>query len=81
MPVLAVGAAFQFLAGLLPQAPEWMQNAGLEWLFRLASEPRRLWRRYVFLNLAYIGLIALQALGIYHFSSDGRSPAKELLYG
>lgn len=81
IPVLAVGAAFPFLAGLLPQAPAWMQNAGLEWLFRLASEPRRLWRRYLFLNFAYVGLVALQVLGIYRFPTDGQSPVKELLYG
>jgi N-acetylglucosaminyldiphosphoundecaprenol N-acetyl-beta-D-mannosaminyltransferase len=47
-PVLVgVGAAFDLLAGTLPQAPPWMQRHGLEWLFRLAVEPRRLWRRYV----------------------------------
>lgn len=44
--LMAVGAAFDFHAGTLPQAPRWMQQAGLEWLFRLAMEPRRLWRRY-----------------------------------
>ncbi|HIG73324.1 MAG TPA: glycosyltransferase [Bacteroidetes bacterium] len=43
---LAVGAAFDFHAGLLQQAPGWVQQAGLEWAFRLAMEPRRLWRRY-----------------------------------
>ncbi len=47
-PVLVgVGAAFDIHAGNLRQAPKWMQRSGLEWLFRLASEPRRLWRRYV----------------------------------
>jgi N-acetylglucosaminyldiphosphoundecaprenol N-acetyl-beta-D-mannosaminyltransferase len=46
-PVLVgVGAAFDFHAGLVPQAPSWMQELGLEWAFRLAHEPRRLWRRY-----------------------------------
>ncbi len=81
IPVIAVGAAFPFLAGLLPQAPAWMQDAGLEWFFRLAMEPRRLWRRYVFLNLAYIFLVTLQALGLRRFSTEGQSPARELLYG
>lgn len=81
IPVLAVGAAFPFLAGLLPQAPAWMQDAGLEWLFRLASEPRRLWRRYVFLNFAYVTLVAMQALGLYRFPTEGQCPAKDLLYG
>ncbi len=44
--LVGVGAAFDFLAGAKPQAPRWMQRSGLEWLFRLLSEPRRLWRRY-----------------------------------
>ncbi|MGC2333808.1 MAG: WecB/TagA/CpsF family glycosyltransferase [Candidatus Acidiferrales bacterium] len=81
MPVLAVGAAFPFLAGLTPQAPRWMQDRGLEWLFRLASEPRRLWRRYLYLNPAYAFLVALQALGISRFRTEGQSPAREILYG
>lgn len=81
MPMLAVGAAFPFIAGIVPQAPSWMQNAGLEWLFRLAAEPSRLWRRYLFLNPAYIFLVALQALGISHFSTEGQSPTHELLFG
>jgi exopolysaccharide biosynthesis WecB/TagA/CpsF family protein len=46
-PIVCVGAAFDFHAGTLRQAPEWMQARGLEWLFRLFMEPRRLWRRYV----------------------------------
>jgi N-acetylglucosaminyldiphosphoundecaprenol N-acetyl-beta-D-mannosaminyltransferase len=81
MPLLAVGAAFPFLAGIIPQAPLWMQRAGLEWLFRLQSEPRRLWKRYLFLNPTYLFLIALQMLGLSKFKTNGRSPASELLYG
>lgn len=47
VPVLAgIGAAFDFLSGTKPHAPRWVQQSGLEWLFRLLSEPRRLWRRY-----------------------------------
>jgi N-acetylglucosaminyldiphosphoundecaprenol N-acetyl-beta-D-mannosaminyltransferase len=54
-PVLVgVGAAFDFHAGLIPQAPERMQDLGLEWLFRLAQEPRRLWRRYLFGNAVFL---------------------------
>ena len=45
-PAVAIGAAFDFVAGSRPEAPEWVQRLTLEWLFRLASEPRRLWRRY-----------------------------------
>ncbi|WP_134684438.1 WecB/TagA/CpsF family glycosyltransferase [Brevibacillus migulae] len=54
MPLLAVGAAFDFHAGTLPQAPAWMQARGLEWLFRLMQEPKRLWKRYVVLNPLYL---------------------------
>lgn len=60
MPLLAVGAAFDFHAGLLPQAPAWLQKHGLEWLFRLIQEPGRLWKRYVFLNTLYLILLGLQ---------------------
>jgi len=81
MPIVAVGAAFPFLAGRLPEAPQWMQDAGLEWLFRFASEPRRLWRRYVILNPTYILLVILQALGLSNFSTSGKAPTDELLYG
>jgi len=54
-PVLVgVGAAFDFHAGLVPQAPGWMQELGLEWAFRLAQEPRRLWRRYTRYNPRFV---------------------------
>jgi len=62
-PVLVgVGAAFDFHAGLVPQAPGWMQSAGLEWLFRLAQEPRRLWRRYLTYNPRFVVGFARQYL-------------------
>jgi N-acetylglucosaminyldiphosphoundecaprenol N-acetyl-beta-D-mannosaminyltransferase len=62
-PVLVgVGAAFDFHAGLVPQAPQWMQEAGLEWAFRLAHEPRRLWRRYLRYNPRFLGSFARQLL-------------------
>jgi N-acetylglucosaminyldiphosphoundecaprenol N-acetyl-beta-D-mannosaminyltransferase len=80
-PVLAVGAAFPLLAGILPQAPPWMQNSGLEWLFRLLAEPRRLWRRYLYLNPAYLILVTLQRFGLRHFCSEGRPPAREVIVG
>ena len=81
MPVLAVGAAFPFIAGFVPQAPRWMQDRGLEWLFRLASEPRRLWRRYLYLNPAYAFLVLLQAFKLARFETNGVSPSHEILYG
>jgi N-acetylglucosaminyldiphosphoundecaprenol N-acetyl-beta-D-mannosaminyltransferase len=63
-PVLiGVGAAFDFHAGLKKQAPRWMQRGGLEWFFRLMTEPRRLWRRYLVNNPLFLWLILLQALG------------------
>jgi N-acetylglucosaminyldiphosphoundecaprenol N-acetyl-beta-D-mannosaminyltransferase len=52
--MVGVGAAFDFHAGLVPQAPAWMQALGLEWTFRLAQEPRRLWRRYARYNPRFV---------------------------
>ena len=52
--LLGVGAAFDIHAGLLPQAPGWMQRSGLEWLYRMGREPRRLWRRYLHANPRFI---------------------------
>lgn len=67
-PVLiGVGAAFDFHAGNLRQAPGWVQDAGLEWAFRLAMEPRRLWRRYFRVVPAYLVLLALQRTGLRGF--------------
>jgi N-acetylglucosaminyldiphosphoundecaprenol N-acetyl-beta-D-mannosaminyltransferase len=62
-PVLVgVGAAFDFHAGLIPQAPDWMQRLGLEWVFRLIQEPRRLWRRYLRYNPRFVaGFVAQYA--------------------
>jgi N-acetylglucosaminyldiphosphoundecaprenol N-acetyl-beta-D-mannosaminyltransferase len=55
VPVLVgVGAAFDFFAGTVPQAPRWLQSSGLEWGFRLAKEPRRLWRRYLVYNPLFL---------------------------
>ena len=62
--LLGVGAAFDFHAGLVPQAPSWMQKAGLEWFFRLFMEPQRLWRRYLYNNPRFIWKIFLQITGL-----------------
>ena len=60
-PVLiGVGAAFDFHAGLVPQAPSWIQDSGLEWAYRLMQEPRRLWRRYLRYNPRFVGAFAGQ---------------------
>ncbi len=82
MPVLAVGAAFDFHAGRLAQAPAWMQRRGLEWAFRLAAEPRRLWRRYLLLNPAYLTLLALQRLRLVQLRPGPMpQPYREVLFG
>jgi N-acetylglucosaminyldiphosphoundecaprenol N-acetyl-beta-D-mannosaminyltransferase len=65
--LIGVGAAFDFHAGLKRQAPRWMMRAGLEWLFRLIQEPRRLGPRYLSNNPLFVGLVIRQLLG-------GRSP-------
>lgn len=52
--VVAIGAAFDFTAGTLAEAPKWMRRLGLEWVFRLSREPRRLWRRYLFGNVRFL---------------------------
>jgi len=59
-----VGAAFDFLAGRLRQAPRWMQRSGLEWLFRLGCEPRRLWKRYLKNNPLFLIRIFCQCAGL-----------------
>jgi N-acetylglucosaminyldiphosphoundecaprenol N-acetyl-beta-D-mannosaminyltransferase len=56
--MLGVGAAFDFHAGTVRRAPEWMQNHGLEWLYRLAQDPRRLARRYVVGNSLFMMAVA-----------------------
>jgi len=67
-PVLiAVGAAFDFLSGTVPQAPRWMQRSGLEWLYRLGTDPRRLWKRYLVDNPWFVWEVALQMTGLRKF--------------
>ena len=58
--LIGVGAAFDFHAGLVPQAPPWVQDSGLEWAYRLAHEPRRLWRRYLRYNPRFLHAFARQ---------------------
>ena len=82
MPLIAVGAAFAFHAGMLSQAPPWMQKRGLEWLYRLIKEPGRLWKRYLTTNPAYLARLLGQKLGWVHREQDqGREPTKEILFG
>ena len=82
MPTVAVGAAFDFHAGYLKQAPSVLQRAGLEWAFRLAMEPRRLWRRYLILNPQYVMLVGLQLTRLRRFDvNDACAPVSEELFG
>jgi exopolysaccharide biosynthesis WecB/TagA/CpsF family protein len=82
MPILAVGAAFNFHAGKVAQAPAVVQRLGLEWLYRLTREPRRLWRRYVLLNPYYLYLLFLQWTGLKKFNPESTViPEKEFRYG
>ncbi|MBE9185121.1 WecB/TagA/CpsF family glycosyltransferase [Microcoleus sp. LEGE 07076] len=82
MPLIAVGAAYDFHAGNLAKSPEFLSKIGLEWLFRMIKEPRRLWKRYVLLNPLYISLFLLQALKIKKFDpTDATAPVEEVLYG
>jgi len=67
-PVLiAVGAAFDFHSGTVKQAPLWMQRSGLEWVYRLTTDPRRLWRRYLIDNPWFLWELGLQKTGIKKF--------------
>jgi N-acetylglucosaminyldiphosphoundecaprenol N-acetyl-beta-D-mannosaminyltransferase len=65
--MFGVGAAFDFHAGRVPQAPRWMQRAGLEWLYRLGREPRRLWKRYLKNNPLFVARIFCQLTGLKKF--------------
>ena len=73
--LVGVGAAFDFHAGLKRQAPRWMQHSGLEWLFRLSTEPRRLWRRYLRNNPLFVWHVVLQSLRLKQYPI--RTPAVE----
>ncbi len=75
MPIVGIGSAFDSNAGALPAPPEWMRRSGLEWVFRLAREPRRLWKRYLVLNPLYLLFIGGEILGLYRFDrGSNREP-------
>jgi N-acetylglucosaminyldiphosphoundecaprenol N-acetyl-beta-D-mannosaminyltransferase len=82
MPILAVGAAFDYHSGFVSEPPRYLQKAGLQWLYRLAQDPRRLWRRYLILNSKFLLRFALQALRLRVTQpSDVKCPPGDLLYG
>ncbi len=68
--MVGVGAAFDFHAGVVRQSPALLQRMGLEWLFRLTMEPRRLWKRYAKHNPRFVGLVLQQLAGLRRFDSD-----------
>jgi N-acetylglucosaminyldiphosphoundecaprenol N-acetyl-beta-D-mannosaminyltransferase len=74
--LVGVGAAFDFHVGRVAQAPRWIMRLGLEWLYRLLQEPRRLWRRYLLYNPLFAVLLALELLGLSRYETsdpdDGR---------
>ena len=79
MPVVAVGAAFDYHAGLVDEPPQWMQDRGLQWSYRLLQDPARLWRRYVLLNPAFVLRLLGQKLGIWHPDTGVVGPPVEAL--
>jgi N-acetylglucosaminyldiphosphoundecaprenol N-acetyl-beta-D-mannosaminyltransferase len=82
LPIVVVGAAFDYHAGLLREPPQLIQRLGLQWLYRLMEEPRRLWKRYLILNPAYLALLGLQALGLWRPDpSADQPPGRELMVG
>lgn len=68
--MLGVGASFDFYSGNVKESPEWMGRIGLEWLYRLTQEPRRLWKRYLILNPRFVWLATLQLSGLKKFNKE-----------
>ena len=82
MPVIAVGVAFDYHAGVLTEPPMFMQRWGFQWLYRLVQEPRRLWKRYLITNTSYAGLLVLQAVRFLRPDPlRAQEPRGEVLYG
>ena len=82
IPMLAVGAAFDYHSGFAQEPQEWVQRAGLQWLHRLAHDPRRLWRRYLLFNSIFAAGVLLQLCGLLHVDADDtQRPQRELRYG
>jgi N-acetylglucosaminyldiphosphoundecaprenol N-acetyl-beta-D-mannosaminyltransferase len=82
MPILAVGAAFDYHSGSVKEPPQVVQRWGLQWAYRLVQEPRRLWKRYLLLNPAYAALVLAQVLRLWRPRTDDVGPPKqELGYG
>jgi N-acetylglucosaminyldiphosphoundecaprenol N-acetyl-beta-D-mannosaminyltransferase len=82
MPVLSVGAAFDYHSGLLREPPSVLQNIGLQWLYRLGQEPGRLWRRYLFTNTQFLAMFLAQWLRVWRPSLDNTEvPLADVRFG
>jgi N-acetylglucosaminyldiphosphoundecaprenol N-acetyl-beta-D-mannosaminyltransferase len=82
MPILAVGAAFDYFSGTLAEPPELLQRLGLQWLFRLIQEPRRLAKRYTVINATFLAYAMLQMCRVWRPNpNDCSRPSCDLLYG
>jgi UDP-N-acetyl-D-mannosaminuronic acid transferase (WecB/TagA/CpsF family) len=82
MPVIAVGAAFDYHAGRVDEPPPWVQRRGLQWLYRLVQDPRRLWRRYLLLNPLFSALLVLQLARLWRPRiEDEQPPSGAIRYG
>ena len=82
MPALAVGAAFDYHSGTVSEPSERVQRLGLQWGYRLMQEPRRLWKRYLLLNPAYVALLLMQWMQVWKPRPfDAQPPRQELRYG
>jgi N-acetylglucosaminyldiphosphoundecaprenol N-acetyl-beta-D-mannosaminyltransferase len=75
--MIGVGAAFDFHTGSLRDAPQWIKDCGLQWAHRLYQDPRRLWKRYLTNNPAFLQKIALQLAGLRRYELDSAVPAKK----
>lgn len=78
--ICCIGAVFDFYAGTSKRAPKWMIKLGLEWLYRLLSNPKRMWRRYLVGNLKFIATIIKEKLLLSTISSNSKSNSTKMLY-
>jgi N-acetylglucosaminyldiphosphoundecaprenol N-acetyl-beta-D-mannosaminyltransferase len=82
IPVVAVGAAFDYYAGRMAEPPGWMQDRGLQWAYRLAQDPRRLWQRYLILGPSFLTRLLAQKLGFWRPDPQHtRRPTEIVGYG
>lgn len=67
--MIGIGAGFNYMAGKIKHAPEWMKNASLEWLYRLIQEPGRLWKRYLITNTLFLLFVSLELFHLKKFEN------------